>query len=116
MIFKKKIIIIIKKKNMPHRKKKRVCVATQPESNKGTIPPPKKKKNNIHKHHNKHGASNFLRISHLMCFQTHVYVRVYKGSFVHVQTPGVNAFLCTNMFAKYVMHPKTYNDILNKKK
>jgi hypothetical protein len=45
-----------------------------------------------------------------------MYVRVYKGSFVLAQTPDINAFLCTDMFAKYVMHPKTYNDMLNKKK
>ena len=50
----------------------------------------------------------------ISCVSKHMSVCMcaYKGSFVHAHIPIHKMhFLCTNMFAKYVMHPKTYNGI-----
>ena len=48
---------------------------------------------------------------------TYVCMCVYGGSFVHAHINRQKIqFLCTNMFAKYEMHPKTYSDMLNKRK
>ena len=73
---------------------------------------------NIHKHHNKYCVSkkNSYPSSHVFP-NTCVCMCVYGGSFVHAHIHiHKMQFLCTNMFAKYAMRPKTYNDMLNKRK
>ena len=58
-------------------------------------------------------------ISLIPCVSKHMCVCmcVYGGSFVHAHIHiHKMKFLCTNVFAKYVMRPKTYNDMLNKRK
>ena len=58
-------------------------------------------------------------ISLILCVSKHMCVCrcVHGGSFVHAHIHiHKMKFLCTNVFAKYVMRPKTYNDMLNKRK
>ena len=83
---------------------------------------------NIHKHHNKYCVSKKKKkkrekkkklISLILCVSKHMCVCrcVHGGSFVHAHIHiHKMKFLCTNVFAKYVMRPKTYNDMLNKRK
>ena len=79
------------------------------------------KKKDIHKHHNKYCVSkkkkkNSYPSSHVFP-NTCVCMCVYGGSFVHARIHRQKIqFLCTNMFAKYETHPKTYSDMLNKRK